>query len=827
MFRVLNCLSSEHDLRLVALAGIICFLASLSVISLFNRARATAQAARAAWVAGAGVAAGFGIWATHFIAMLAYDPGPLIGYDVALTAISLAAAVVITTAGLALATYGVTAQAGIDIAWQRAAAGGAVVGGGVACMHYLGMSAVELPGRIAWAPDLMIASILLGVVLGAAGLSLAVRGDAVRTTLASAATLTLAVVAHHFTAMGAVVINPDPTRIVDASSLSPAALAIAIAGVAISVLGISIVGALSDRRLAVRTDQFAQNEQRLIRTSEAALSAQNIKLDTALNNMSQGLLMFDSEARLVLCNARYIEMYGVSRDVVKPGCDFRALLEHRAAQGTFIGDIDRHIVEWQRAMADGRSKNYVVEFPDGRTISITNRVMPGGGWVATHEDMTERRQAARKIEHLAHHDMLTGLPNRIAFNAYLESMLENASVLASGFAVLSLDLDRFKEINDVFGHATGDEMLRQVAARLKSAAHDAFLARLGGDEFIAILSAADCQTGAGALAERLQAAMHEEIPVGDHSVRSSVTIGIALYPGDGDDANTLLSNADAALYRGKNEGRGSIRYFEAAMDTRLRDRRALQQELRVAIDRDELALHYQPQARIDGEIIGFEALVRWRHPRRGMVQPGLFIPVAEESGLIIQLGEWVLREACREAASWANPLQIAVNLSPVQFQHGDLPKLVHEVLLETGLSASRLELEITEGVLIGDLSRAVSILRRLKALGVHIAMDDFGTGYSSLSYLQAFPFDKIKIDQTFVAKLQANPQSEAIVRAVIGLGHGLNLPVVAEGVETRDQSAFLAREACDQIQGFLIGRPAPIERYAHAVGARSGVRAVG
>jgi diguanylate cyclase (GGDEF)-like protein len=817
MFRVLTCLATEHDLRLVVLAGVVCFLASLSAISLFNRARATGGAARLAWVAGAGVATGFGIWSTHFIAMLAYDPGTLIAYDVSLTAMSLAAAVAITASGLAVATYGA--------AWWRAALGGAIVGGGVASMHYLGMFAVQIPGHIAWAHELVAVSIVLGIVLGAAGLSLAVRGDDVRTMLGAAATVTLAIVAHHFTAMGAVEIIPDPARAIAAFSLSPTALAIAIAGAAMSVLGVSIVGALSDRHLAARTDQFTRTKQKLIRDSEAALSAQNAKLDAALNNMSHGLLMFDKQSRLVLCNDRYIEMYGVSRDVVKHGCDLRALLAHRAEGGTFVGDVDLHIAEWQRAMAEGRSKNYVIELPDERTISITNRPMPNGGWVATHEDVTERRRAAMQIEHLAHHDVLSGLPNRIAFNQRLQATLENAAATGSGFAVLCLDLDRFKEVNDVFGHAAGDALLREVAGRLKGVTQDAFLARLGGDEFTVILTADDHQTAAGALAENLQAALAAEIHVGDHCVRSGMTIGIALYPSDGRDANTLLGNADAALYRGKSEGRGSIRYFEAEMDTRLRERRVLQQELRLAIERHELRVYYQPQARLDGDIIGFEALVRWQHPRRGMVQPGLFIPVAEESGLIIQIGEWVLRQACREAASWANPLQIAVNLSPVQFQHGDLPKVVHEILLETGLSPERLELEITEGVLVGDFSRAVSILRRLKALGVHIAMDDFGTGYSSLSYLQAFPFDKIKIDQTFVAKLQVSPQSEAIVRAVIGLGHGLNLPVVAEGVETKDQNAFLAREACDQVQGFLIGRPAPIATYAHLVGAASAQRA--
>jgi predicted signal transduction protein with EAL and GGDEF domain len=304
---------------------------------------------------------------------------------------------------------------------------------------------------------------------------------------------------------------------------------------------------------------------------------------------------------------------------------------------------------------------------------------------------------------------------------------------------------------------------------------------------------------------------------GQH-LRVGLSIGVAIFPADGTDATTLLNNADAALYRAKAAGRGKTRFFEIEMDNRLRERRAIQQELSCAVEQSELRLHYQPLAKIDGEVIGFEALVRWQNPKRGMVSPATFIPVAEESGLIMQIGEWVLREACCEAASWSHPLQIAVNLSPIQFRHGDLPGLVHSVLLETGLSPTRLELEITEGVLVEDFARGLSILRRLKALGVRIAMDDFGTGYSSLSYLQAFPFDKIKIDQSFISNVKSNPQSAAIVRAVIGLAHGLDLPVLAEGVETKAQLDFLTAETCNEVQGYLMGRPHPILEYSELTG---------
>ena len=434
------------------------------------------------------------------------------------------------------------------------------------------------------------------------------------------------------------------------------------------------------------------------------------------------------------------------------------------------------------------------------------------------QDITERKRAEAQIEHMAHHDPLTDLPNRTAFNTALASTLADAKAKGETFAVMCIDLDRFKEVNDVFGHAIGDGLLCEIAKRLQQATGSAFLARLGGDEFTVICAGAVQPASAERLADRLLSALDEDIEISGQTLRAGMSIGVAVYPIDGGDAELLQANADAALYRAKADARGTVRFFAPEMDKHLRERRALQHDLRSSMSRGEIKLYYQPQALIAGEITGFEALVRWQHPMRGMVPPGEFIPLAEESGMIITLGEWILREACREAASWPKPLNVAVNFSPVQFRHGDLPMLVHTVLLETGLAASRLEIEITENVLIDDFTRAVSILRRLKALGVRIAMDDFGTGYSSLSYLQSFPFDKIKIDQAFVANLDRNQQAAAIIRAVIGLGHGLDLPVVAEGVETKEQLAFLAREECNEVQGYFVGHPAPIDRYAQLVG---------
>ncbi|MGZ3409873.1 MAG: putative bifunctional diguanylate cyclase/phosphodiesterase [Xanthobacteraceae bacterium] len=439
------------------------------------------------------------------------------------------------------------------------------------------------------------------------------------------------------------------------------------------------------------------------------------------------------------------------------------------------------------------------------------------------QDLTEQREAEARATYLYRHDPLTDLSNRAAFNEHLMEAIARHRGAGKMLAVLCANFDHFKDINDVYGNAVGDDLLKVVAKRFGEVAEGAFVARLGGDEFAFVVSDDKLPASAAALGDRLMAAIAGEINIQGHNLRMGLSIGVATYPNDGTDHETLLANANAALYRAKVGGRASMRFFEANMDDQLRERRALTQDLRSALDRRELTLHYQPQARIDGEIVGFEALVRWNHPTLGQVPPAAFIPLAEESGLIIEMGEWILREACREAASWPKALRIAVNLSAAQFRHGDLVGMVHSVLLDSGLQATRLEIEITESMLADDFSHAASILRRIKALGVHIAMDDFGTGYSSLQNLQSLSFDKLKIDRSFISNLESNQHSATIVRAVIGLSRGLGLPTVAEGVETAAQLAFLKAEACDEVQGFLIGRPLPIESYADVVGRAKNV----
>ncbi|MDA9547104.1 diguanylate cyclase [Bradyrhizobium sp. CCBAU 45321] len=442
--------------------------------------------------------------------------------------------------------------------------------------------------------------------------------------------------------------------------------------------------------------------------------------------------------------------------------------------------------------------------------------------IKTHEDVTDRRQTESRMAHMAYHDGLTDLPNRAAFLQALTQMIEACEGTREEFAVLCVDLDGLKEVNDVFGHALGDKLLIEVAHRLQDSARGGVVARLSGDEFGLIIDGKQPEAGL-ALARQIGEAVAKDFQIDGRPVRAGITTGMSVFPHNGTDGASLLANAGAALFRAKQKSRGTISLYQPEMDQQIRDRRVLHQDLSMAVKNGELSLAFQPQGAAghsvaESEIIGFEALARWQHPVRGQVSPAEFIPIAEESGLIVEMGEWILREACREAASWPKPLQVAVNLSPAQFMHGDVVGLVHSILIETGLAPGRLELEITEGVLIEDFDRGLALLRRLKALGVRISMDDFGSGYSSLSYLQAFPFDKIKIDRAFIINLGRNPQSAAIVRAVIDLGHGLEMSIIAEGVETLDQLAFLAKEGCDGVQGYLLGKPLPIGKYAGLIG---------
>jgi diguanylate cyclase (GGDEF)-like protein/PAS domain S-box-containing protein len=543
------------------------------------------------------------------------------------------------------------------------------------------------------------------------------------------------------------------------------------------------------------------------------LVVDNIPVSLTVERVSDGRYLLANRSAEIILNRRREEVTGLtSADIFNP------------REAKLILSRDEAAIKKRGLIAE----EHPISTQDGLRLFLTRRmtVLDEAGepqyLIKTHEDVTDRRQTESRMAHMAYHDGLTDLPNRVAFVQALGQVIEAYWDTDEEFAVLSADLDGLKEVNDVYGHAAGDKLLIEVAGRLQALARGGVVARLSGDEFGLIIDGKQPAAGLR-LAEQLGEMLREEFQIDGRSIRTGVTTGIAIFPYDGADPASLLANAGAALFRAKAKSRGSISVYEPEMDHQIRDRRALHQDLSVAIRNGELSLYYQPQAAsvrtaAGTEIIGFEALARWQHPVRGFVPPNVFIPLAEESGLIVEMGEWILREACREAASWPIPRQIAVNLSPAQFMHGDVVSLVHSILIDTGLAAGRLELEITEGVLIEDLDRGLALLRRLKALGVRISMDDFGSGYSSLSYLQAFPFDKIKIDRAFVMNLGRNRQSAAIVRAVIGLGHGLDMSIVAEGVETEEQLDFLADQGCDAVQGYFIGKPLPIGQYAAMVG---------
>lgn len=669
MMTILDCVVDKHNIWLVGVAAIVCASGSWAIICLFERASRTTGLQRAGWHFLSAVAAGAAIWCTHFIAILAYQPGAPVAFDPLITIVSLLVAIVGAGAGFLVAASGVTRFA--------PAIGGAIAGIAIAVMHYTGMMAYRVQGIVSWDRGYLFASIVLSVVLSALAIHLVTRKNARVYRVLSAAVFFLAIVSLHFTGMTAFQVTP---LLVDNSFSNPAAM--------------------------------------------------------------QALAL---------------------------------------------------------------------------AVAIVAMVIVGAGLASYIIDDSARTESLDRLRHMALNDGLTGLPNRTSFADRLDHEIDIANETGGRVALIGIDLDRFKEVNDLRGHAVGDMLLRTLGARLAKLLQDGeFVARTGGDEFVAIRRFTDYATLEDFLA-RLQDALFGPISEQGLEIVPGASLGVAIYPDNASSREMLIANADLAMYRAKADIALRVCYYDQSMDDIVRARRGLANDLRAAIDNNELDVHYQVQTSVaTNQIRGFEALLRWNHPERGFIPPSEFIPLAEENGLIMQLGEWVLREACADAAAWKPPYKVAVNISPAQFTHADLPSLILEVLLSTGLPADRLELELTESTIFQDKERSFSVLRQIKALGVNIALDDFGTGYSSLEMLRAFPFDKIKLDRSFIHEAEESLQAKSIIRAVLALGKSLEIPILAEGIETEGQLSLLGAEGCDEVQGFLLGRPIPISKLVES-----------
>jgi diguanylate cyclase (GGDEF)-like protein/PAS domain S-box-containing protein len=925
VFDLFYCIRDQHDPRLVAAAALVCAIACATAILMIRRATQARARAKRNWLVAGGLATGFGIWSTHFIAMLGYDPGVVAGYRPALTVASLAVVLATTMAAFRLA-----------VAARRRrtfALAACLAGGGFAAMHYLGMAALEMPARIQWSPGYLALSVACAVLPLHAVLRIAVRKRGAGSAALAAGLMVLAIVGLHFSGMTAITLVPARMQ-GGAILLSPSTMSLVIGSASVVLLGLCLAAALAAQRanaaiaqserqfsMLVRgvTDysiymldldgritnwnagaaqlkgysreavigrhfaMFYSEEDRAAARPEAALETARTEgkytgqgwrlradgsrfwahvtieqsfdpagrpigfakitrdmtrfkedqdrlvetsrqLDAALEHMHHGLCLFDADERLVLRNRRYAELWGLPPDACPPGTTLTELVRvsiearnGRPAEPEQLAAAREHV---NASLSQPDQPPLIYDTGDNFCLVITSRPMPQGGWVTTFEDITERRRSEAQIAHLAHHDVLTGLPNRASFNRWMTRETEIARTRGEQVAVVAIDLDRFKDINDSHGHAMGDAVLGGFARALEEAIDEGDIAaRLGGDEF----AVARRLSGPGDLSDFI--ARLERVPQlcreGQDVALTGASMGVAIMPGDADTPEGLLNNADLAMYRAKASHEQSICFYEAGMDEQARRRRQLGNDLRHAVARGEFRVLYQEQRSVTTrELTGYEALLRWSHPHLGEVSPVDFIPVAEENGEIVGIGEWVLRSACAEAARWPGQLRVAVNLSPIQLLKPDLPEMVHQILLETGLPPRRLELEITESAIISDKNRALHSLRRIKALGVSVAMDDFGTGYSSLDTLHSFPFDKIKIDKSFLLESGRSPQARAIVKAVVALGRSLVIPVLAEGVETEEQLDLLVQEGCEGAQGYYFGRPSPAPSLGPAPGAR-------
>ena len=783
MRAVLTCITQLHDKRLLVLAALVCAIGIYAASAIASHAVRSEGAARRNWAIASIIASGCTAWATHMIALLAFQPGMAAGFEPILTAIS-----------LLLVIAGIGAGVGLSIGQHhrlRRFVAGVFLGLGITALHYVGQASYRVTGHVSWDTGLVTGSILVSLVLS--GLALISAGERNRIWRRFAVPLLLgSIVVLHLCGMTAVSLVYDPQVQLPRTAIAPSTIAPIIAAVSLGLLTLAFLGL---RMTLNARAQLRKDRERLRELASLAL---------------EGLAVCGGD--IITTANRSLEQLSGMTQAELSGCSLTRLLP-----GLVLADLpEQEERDAELSASDGQSVPVRVLRKD---ITIGHKRQT----VVAFRDQRERLCSEARLRTLAFTDAVTGLPNRARFGDLLAYHAATLREQKSGFTVLMLDLDRFKFVNDTLGHGMGDELLRKVAARLLSSVGEMdIVARLGGDEFAILLPGMGNAEGPQLVAARIVEAIDRAFLLNGHLVYVSVSIGVAIAPQDGAQPDELLRNADLALYKAKAEGKATFRMFEPVFAERVEARRELEADLRRALDVGEFELHYQPLVDTQtGDVSAAEALVRWRHPQRGLIPPADFIPLAEETGLIMQLGAWVLRTACTHATAWPSTIKVAVNLSPVQFRDGRLLETVEAILRETGLKARRLELEITEGVMLDDEERTLAMLTKLKALDVGLAMDDFGTGYSSLSYLRRFPFSKIKIDRSFVRLLPEDAESAAIVRAIITMGACLGMTTTVEGVETAEQYAFVAAEKCEQVQGYHISRPLP---YAEFINFLSGTK---
>lgn len=777
----------EHDYRLVFLAVLICLFSSHTAVSLQERARAATSRRREKWIAWTAVTIGAGIWATHFIAMMGYQAGIEIRYALLPTLGSLLVAVLVTGFGFHFATFHRTKRA-------RALAG-LVVGLGIAGMHFVGMMGFRVPGTMSHHPDYVTLSLVLGISLAVmAVIGMNKTRDIVRHSVATVM-LAAAVCGLHFTSMAGLQLSYDPTVVLPPAVVSKGLLVTGITLVAVGLMGGSLVSAFLSKDIL----KFKQQETARLRSlADAAL---------------EGIIVMDMGGHVVNANQSFLNMSGKTMLELR-GHPLRRYFRQFAGEEDIsaLAEKGAHLEEAMLLQPIGEEIPTEVFF---RHVEVSGEPQV----VAVVRDLREKRAAEQQINYLSNYDMLTGLANRQLMMDRLLRAVPAAQANGTFLALHYIDIDGFKELNTTIGQEGGDHLLRVFSSRIRHCVSEVdTVARIGPDQFCVIQENIQDAEKADILISKITRQLGQPFVVAGREAFVTVSVGIALAPDDTDDPSSLLSRAEIAMKQAKTHSGNVYQFYEEALDQSQLLRRQLKRDLVGAIYRGEMNMVYQPQFDVrSGEPTGFEALVRWTHPEKGSVSPAEFIPLAEESGQILELGAWIIEESIREAASWINPLKVAINVSPVQFQQETLPSLIENLILQYNLSPSRLEIEITEGVLIHDIDHALSVLGRLRMQGIKLAMDDFGTGYSSLAYLQRFPFDKLKIDQSFVRKILHDEQSHGIVRGMIGLSHGLNIPILAEGIETEAEFAILRVEGCDEVQGYYFGKPEEISAYQNLV----------